>query len=296
MLGIDRVGTGDNFFELGGDSILSIQIVSRASEHGLKITPKQIFEEKTLGRLAAAAGNAEDRPETNDTPAGEIPLTPIQAWFFKRRLPDAGHFNQALLLELEVPLDPALLEQALQALAERHDAMRMQFRKREGGDGGWIAMLADPRETAVFSVEPAGDFEKRCAVAQASLDLGNGPIVRLVLFQGIEESPRLLLVMHHLVVDAVSWRIILDELATACFQLRTGRPVRLPPATTSYARWAMSLAAHAHSPEIRAHLDMFRAIAAAKVSPLARDFEDRLNSKGRPRILQCCLPRKKRAC
>ena len=281
VLGIDRVGTGDNFFELGGDSILSIQIVARASEHGLKITPKQIFEEKTLGRLAAAAGNAEDRLEAEGAPAGEIPLTPIQAWFFERDLPDPGHFNQALLLELEVSLAPALLEQAIQALAVRHDAMRMRFVRR---NGDWITMLADPGETVSLSVEPADNLEKRCAAAQASLDLSNGPLVRLVLFQGVEEPLRLLLVMHHLVVDAVSWRIILDELGTACFQLRTGRPVRLPPQTTSYARWAMILSAHARacarSPEYQAHVDAFRAIDAATVTPLPRDFEDGQNLEG----------------
>jgi non-ribosomal peptide synthase protein (TIGR01720 family) len=279
VLGIDRVGTDDNFFELGGDSILSIQIVARAGEHGLKITPKQIFEEKTLGRLAAAAEKTGDRSETKDEPPGEIPLTPIQVWFFERGLPDPGYFNQALLLEIEVPLDPALLEQALQVLAERHDAMRMQFRKRNGAGVGWTPMLADPRETAVFSVEPAADLEKRCAAAQASLDLGNGPLMRVVLFQDAGERSRLLIVMHHLIVDAVSWRIVLEELGTAYLQLRSGRAVRLPLPSTSYARWAMSLVAHANSSKIRSHLDAFRAIAAP-VTPLPRDFEGGRNLEG----------------
>jgi non-ribosomal peptide synthase protein (TIGR01720 family) len=302
VLGIDRVGTDDNFFELGGDSILSIQIVARASEQGLKITPKQIFEEKTPGRVAAVAGKAEDRleEEEKDVPMGEIPLTPIQAWFFERDLPDAGHFNQALLLEIEVPLAPALLEQAIKILAERHDALRMRFGKR---DSGWGPILATSDETIAFSVEPADDLEKRCAAAQASIDLENGPLVRLVLFQGSGEPPRLLLVMHHLIVDAVSWRIILEELGTACLQLQSGQPVRLPMPATSYARWAASLSALAHSPQIRMHLAAFSSIGSAKVTPLPRDFEGGRNLEGsavhvtvslipeKTRILTTDLPR-----
>ena len=107
----------------------------------MKITPKQIFEEKTLGRVAAVAGKAEDRPEEKDIPAGEISLTPIQAWFFERDLPDAGHFNQSLLLEIAVPLAPILLEQAIKILAERHDALRVRFRRR---DSGWAPIWRLP--------------------------------------------------------------------------------------------------------------------------------------------------------
>ncbi|HVW63441.1 MAG TPA: amino acid adenylation domain-containing protein [Nitrosospira sp.] len=298
VLGIDRVGLDDNFFELGGDSILSIQIVARASEQGLKITPKQIFEEKTLGRLAEAAGmvtgKAEGRLEEKDVPAGEIPLTPIQAWFFERDLPDAEHFNQALLLELEVPLAPEVLERAIKILAERHDVLRMRFRRR---DSGWVPMLAAPDETIAFSVEPSDDLEKRCAAAQASLDLENGPLVRLVLFQGqgTAEPLRLLLVMHHLIVDAVSWRILLEELGTACLQLQSGRPVRLPLPTTSYARWAASLSALAHSPQIGMHLAVFGSIGSARVSSLPHDFEGGRNLEGSAvRVTVSLVPEKTR--
>jgi non-ribosomal peptide synthase protein (TIGR01720 family) len=292
VLGIDRVGIDDNFFELGGDSILSIQIVARASEQGLKITPKQIFEEKTLGRVAAVAGKAENQPEEKDVPTDEIPLTPIQAWFFERDLPDAGHFNQALLLELDVPLAPALLGQAIKILAERHDVLRMRFRKR---DSGWGPILATSDETIAFSAEPADGLEKRCAAAQASLDPENGPLVRLVLFQGSREPPRLLLVMHHLVVDAVSWRIILEELGTTCLQLQSGRPVRLPMPTTSYARWVVSLSALAHSPQIRMHLAAFHSIGSAKVTPLPRDFANGRNLEGSAvRVTVSLIPEKTR--
>ena len=296
VLGIDRVGIDDNFFELGGDSILSIQIVARASEQGLKITPKQIFEEKTLERVAVvagvAAGKTEDRLEEKNVPAGEIPLTPIQSWFFERDLPDAGHFNQALLLELDVLLAPGLLGQAIKIMAERHDALRMRFRRR---DSGWSPVLAASGETIAFSVEPASNLEKRCAAAQESLDLENGPLVRLVLFQNSGEPSRLLLVMHHLIVDAVSWRIILGELGTACLQLQSGRPVCLPMPTTSYARWAASLSALAHSPQIRMHLAAFRSISSTKVAPLPRDFEGSRNLEGSAvRITVSLAPEKTR--
>ena len=155
--------------------------------------------------------------------------------------------------------------------------------------------MAASGETIAFSVEPASNLEKRCAAAQESLDLENGPLVRLVLFQNSGEPSRLLLVMHHLIVDAVSWRIILGELGTACLQLQSGRPVCLPMPTTSYARWAASLSALAHSPQIRMHLAAFRSISSTKVAPLPRDFEGSRNLEGSAvRITVSLAPEKTR--
>src|SRR6185295_19517059 len=134
VLGVERVGVHDNFFALGGDSILSIQVVSRAAQAGLRLTPRDLFEHATVAQLAAivqagAAPVADQRPVT-----GDAPLTPIQRWFFAQELPNPQHWNQSLLLELRRSLDPELLRGALQALLQHHDALRLRFTP---GAGGW---------------------------------------------------------------------------------------------------------------------------------------------------------------
>ncbi|MEM7049901.1 MAG: amino acid adenylation domain-containing protein [Acidobacteriota bacterium] len=254
VLGVPEVGVDDDFFELGGDSILSIRVVAKARQAGFEVSVRQIFEERTVARLAAVAGSAAATRAEQGPVVGEAPLTPIQRRFLEQPGPAPGWFNQALVLELRQAPEAALLEAALGALLSHHDALRGRF---ELGEDGWSqsfgAPLSAPVEGAqggplVVSVELAGlapeQAEERFAAAaeeaQRSLDLEHGPLLRAVLATGPE--PRLLLVIHHLVVDGVSWRILAEDLETAWSQLAAGEEVRLPPKTTSFKAWADWLA------------------------------------------------------
>ncbi|MEA2602727.1 MAG: hypothetical protein QOF89_3719 [Acidobacteriota bacterium] len=254
VLKVDQVGVHDNFFELGGDSILGIQIVARARENGLRITPRQIFERPTIAELAAAAGDGTG-PQPSAIPVeGPVPLTPIQRWFFERDLPDLHHFNQALLLKVPAGLDERALGEAVRRLVDHHDALRLRFRRE---NGGWTQLQA-PDSADPFSVVDLApeEIETRAGEAQAGFDLGRGPLLRAVLFRtGPGEPGRLLLVIHHLVVDAVSWRFLLEDLVTAYGQLRRGEEIRLPAKTTSFQEWAVRLEAWAGSPAARRELD-----------------------------------------
>ena len=188
VLGADQVGIHDNFFGLGGDSILSIQLVSRANEANVRLTPKQVFQYQTIAELAAVAHTGapigtEQRPVT-----GPVPLTPIQRWFFEQDPPDKHHWNMAMMLEARQPLDPLLLERALQQLLEYHDALRLRFVQ---GESGWHQVnsaldqavpfkLVDLSELA--EVEQESAIKSAAAEMQARLDLAKGPILRVALF------------------------------------------------------------------------------------------------------------------
>src|SRR5262249_14225558 len=137
VLGADRVGVHDNFFELGGDSILSMQIVSRANQAGLQLTVKQIFQHQTIFALARVSQTGSTIQAEQGSVEGETPLTPIQLWFLEAELVEAHHFNQSVLLEVDRRVRPAQLEQALWALLKQHDALRLRFARESSGWRQW---------------------------------------------------------------------------------------------------------------------------------------------------------------
>jgi amino acid adenylation domain-containing protein/non-ribosomal peptide synthase protein (TIGR01720 family) len=272
VLGVARVGVHDNFFSLGGDSILTIQVVSRATQAGLPLTPRLLFQHQTVAELAQAAEALQPAHAEQGRVSGPVPLTPIQRDFFERPFPNPHHWNQALLLALTQPLEPELIERALAELANHHDALRHRFAL--SADGWRQACLADaepPRLERIDlrAVPPearAEAIEHAANAAQAGLNLSAGPIWRALWFgAGTGVPSRLALVVHHLVMDGVSWRILLEDLHAACQQLTQGQAVRLPPKTVSFKTWAERLADHARSDRVQAEaaywLDPRRSIA-----------------------------------
>jgi len=188
----------------------------------------------------------------------ESALTPIQQWFFELPLENRAHWNQSLLLEPRQALDAELLRQALLQLVKHHDALRLTFRQ-EGGrwhaehraadDGAWLLWQAQ-----VASFDDCAEVFER---AQRSLAL-DGPLLRALLATTADGTQRLLLVIHHLVVDGVSWRILLEDLESAYRQLAAGQPPRLPARTSSLQAWALCLAEHAGSGALAQELDYWR--------------------------------------
>ncbi len=282
VLGRERVGVHDGFFRLGGDSILSIQVVARARQAGLVVTPRQIFEEQTIAALAAVATPLAAAESEPGEVAGEVPLTPVQRHFFAPRPVAPHHFNQSLLLLVETPLAPAPLARAIVALTAHHDALRLRFVAEEDG---WRSWSAPREESSAFSSldlsalpreRRAGALAAGAAALQAGFDLGRGPLFRAARFvSGGGEPERLLLVAHHLVVDGVSWRILLDDLGTAYGQAAAGSPPMLPARSTSWKRWAERLARHARSAETLGELPYWLSVSAeaAGLAPLPGDGE-----------------------
>ncbi|MCP3957288.1 MAG: amino acid adenylation domain-containing protein [bacterium] len=291
VLRAERIGLDDDFFELGGDSILAIQIVTRAYRDGLRLTTQQVFEQPTIAALAAVATPAL-QPARADGGAvtGTAPLTPVQCWLFHDAdLPERWHFNQSMMLEVRRPIAPAILRRATEILLDHHDALGCRF---ERSARGWRQVfggpqLGDPRPPAPVTALDLSRLEggdrrqallSAAAAVQPSLDLESGPLLRLAWFNlGKEQTPRLLIAVHHLVIDAVSWSILLGDLERICRRLERGRSSDLPPRTTSYRAWADLQAAHADSAEVRSELDFWAARPHA-CPPLPRDFPDGANT------------------
>ncbi|MET0649944.1 MAG: amino acid adenylation domain-containing protein, partial [Pyrinomonadaceae bacterium] len=278
VLGVERPGIHDNFFDLGGDSILSMQIVSRAARAGLKLLTSQVFEHQTVAELARVATAAAQPSQQTGELRGPLPLTPIQRRFFLQHKAEPHHYNQSLMIETPAGLDPSVLRRALHAVVARHDALRLRFRQ-DGSD--WYQQVVDaegvesPLQVEDLSLLPADEREQRlavvCAEAHAGLDLSAGPLLRaLLLTEGDRRKPRLLLVAHHLVIDGVSWRILLEDLAAACGQLQAGAEPSLPDKTTPFGQWATSLA-EAARPDADLDREYWHSVEAAPAAPLPLD-------------------------
>ncbi|OXS22705.1 non-ribosomal peptide synthetase [Pseudomonas fluorescens] len=259
VLNVQQVGLDDNFFELGGDSILSIQVVSRARQAGIHFSPRDLFQHQTVRALAAVATRTEHIRAEQGVLTGRSGLTPIQQWFFETPMPNRQHWNQALLLKPLQLLDPHRLEQALLAVLEHHDALRLSFTRR---DAQWHAEhLGVPRGGVLMQAQ-VRDMAQCTALfndTQRSLDLQHGPLLRALLVDGPEGQQRLLIAIHHLVVDGVSWRVLLEDLQTVYRQLSAGQSVSLPAKTSALRDWAARLQAYAGSESLREELAVWQA-------------------------------------
>ncbi|MFL9453891.1 condensation domain-containing protein [Tolypothrix bouteillei VB521301_2] len=279
VLRLKQVGIYDNFFELGGDSILSIQIIFKAKKAGLQLTAKQIFEHQTIAELAAAANVTQTAKAEQGPVSGLIPLTPIQHWFFEQNLPEPHHFNQSFLLEVPQTFDPALLSQVVQQLLVHHDALRLRF---VHSGSGWEQINANPDDTIPFShvnlstipdAEQKAAIEATAASLQTSLNLSSGPIMRVALFTlGTNKLSRLLIVIHHLAVDGVSWRILLEDLLSAYQQIGRGEAIKFPSKTTSFKHWATQLTSYARSDTAQKELTYWQGISHTRISRLPVDY------------------------
>ncbi|WP_128430374.1 non-ribosomal peptide synthetase [Streptomyces cyaneus] len=243
VLGVDRVGVHDNFFELGGDSILSIQVVTRARQAGLRVTSKLMFVHQTVAALAEAVEVAEAPAAVEETLSGRVEFTPIQRWFFAEHTVNPDQYAMSVQVELAPGTEVALLERALRAVVEHHDALRMRYTRTVEG---WVQEYGDPVTEGLLVTGDPADADAAALAAQESLELASGRLVRGVFFDGALR-PRLFLAVHHLVMDGVSWRIVLEDLATAYEQLAAGHPVGLGAKTSSYQRWSDRLTEHVRS-------------------------------------------------
>jgi non-ribosomal peptide synthase protein (TIGR01720 family) len=292
VLRLDRVGVHDNFFELGGDSILSIQIVSRAAQAGVRLTVRQIFQHQTIAELAEAA-QVRVAEEAEEDFRGGVPLTPIQRRFFEQRLSSPHHYNQSVMLKPRRELRPAWLKKAVRLLLSRHGAFRLRY---EQAAEGWRQHYAEREASEVFTwvdlsglpeTGRRGAIERVCGRLQASLNLESGPLMRLAYFElGAEAGSRLFWVIHHLAVDGVSWRILLEELESAYEQLEEGREVELPARTSTFGRWARELSLLSEEDALRGELEYWAGAEREGLEPLPRDMVGGVNVTGSERSTQ----------
>jgi amino acid adenylation domain-containing protein/non-ribosomal peptide synthase protein (TIGR01720 family) len=283
VLGLKTISINDNFFELGGDSILAIQIIAKANQEGLEITPKQLFGYQTIAQLAILAETTAATEIDQGLVTGEVPLTPIQQWFFEQNWPERHHFNQSILLEVPNNLQPDLLKQTISKLLYHHDALRLRFIQK--GEK-WQQNHSDDCNSFAFELvdlshlycdEQVTTLAEISEVQQRTLKIDQGPLMAVVFFK-LGDSGRLLIVIHHLAVDGVSWRIILEDLATIYQQLESQDSQELPPKTSSFKTWAEELQNYAQTPEFNTQFKYWLNRDLPSVFPLPLDYQGEAKS------------------
>ena len=296
ILGREQLGVEDDFFEMGGDSMRIIHLVARARQSGLALTPAQVFQHPTIAGLAEVAGVSQAAQAEQDRVTGPVPLTPIQHFFFERQSIDPHHWNWAFLREAPLKLDPALLTATFRHLLAHHDALRLRFQQTAGG---WRQVNAEMDETVPLKVidlsglAAAAQKEAVGSAAtalQGSLNLESGPLLRVAYFElGEERNDRMLLIFHHLVVDVISTRILMEDFQTVYQQLSRGEAVRLPAKTTSFREWSRRLSEHAQSAEIRQELSYWVEAVSAEAPALPRDYPGGDNNEASAALVSTAL-------
>jgi amino acid adenylation domain-containing protein/non-ribosomal peptide synthase protein (TIGR01720 family) len=287
-LKVERVGIHDNLFDLGGDSIISLQITTRANQAGLHLTPKQLFERQTIAELAAVAGTAQNAEAEQGLVTGSVPFTPIQLWFFDHELPQPDAWTMSLMVDVCENIKPDLLEQALQGLLAHHDVLRARF-ARVDGQAGWrqtITKDGPPPAFQVIDLSRLPESEQEARVAQtmaqveAGHDLAEGRLIGAAYFEGGgHQSNRLFISVHHVAVDGFSWSILLEDLETAYYQLSRGEAISLPAKTISVKSWADGLAELAQSAEPRQELSHWLSVFDEVKSDIPVDNPGGANSE-----------------
>ncbi|WP_443677743.1 amino acid adenylation domain-containing protein [Mycobacterium florentinum] len=257
VLGLPRVGIDDSFFDLGGDSIMSLQVVARARAAGVMCRARDIFVEQTVARLARAATVSTD-DFVADVGVGEVVATPIMRWLHSIEGP-VDQFNQTMVVQAPAGVGEADVVAVLQALLDRHDMLRLHV--DDDGAGGWSLWVPDPGSVdaggCVRSVDVLSDEALVEARARLNPDAG---VMLSALW--VATTGQLVLIVHHLAVDGVSWRILLEDINIAWSLHRGGQPIALPAGGTSFVKWSSLLTEYAYRPEVVAHEQVWQEVAA----------------------------------
>ena len=278
LLGREKIGIHDNFFAIGGDSIKALQIVARAFEQGYKMEMKQIYSHPTIAELTPYLREAVHQGEQGIV-TGELPLTPIQMGFVEEVINDPFHFNQAVMLRLDERLEPDTVSAIFTKIQEQHDALRISL-KRSGADSilqnNDLSHLCSVQEFDLTTVEDEHRDQvltEKATSIQSSIDLENGPLMKIGLFH-LKESDRLLIVIHHLVVDGISWRVLFEDLEKLYQQHKEGQPFNLSFKTTSFKEWSHKLSDYANSKQALREVDYWTKLTNETYDTIPRDFPD----------------------
>ncbi|RXK31010.1 plipastatin synthetase [Bacillus velezensis] len=282
VLGTENIAADQSFFELGGDSIKALQVSARLHQAGKQIAVKDIFSRPTIRELAPYV-RTERQPVSQAPAEGEVKWSPVHKWFFTQDMKEANHFNQSVMLTRTNSIDEEALRKTLKAITVHHDALRLVCKKDE--EKGLLlfnrpADLADEQLYSLTILETEGDehekerfVKRRVAELQRNMDLENGPLVQAGLFRS-EAEDYLFLTVHHLAVDGISWRILLEDLASAYEQAVSGQEIKLPPKTMSFKTYTEQLADYAESRQLLQQAEYWREIEHYETESLPYEQAD----------------------
>jgi amino acid adenylation domain-containing protein/non-ribosomal peptide synthase protein (TIGR01720 family) len=275
VLGRSPIDINDNFFMIGGDSIKAIQIAARLGLDGYSVSISDIFQAPTIAQLAPKIKESHPLAEQSFV-TGKIPLTPIQKRFFQEKTNEIHHFNQSVLLYSERGFEAEEVKAVFTKIQQHHDALRMTFTREKTGDT--IQYNHGPGHPLSLKVtdlrnkpDPLAELEKEANRIQAAIDLENGNLMKLGLFR-MDDGDRLLIVVHHLVIDGVSWRILLEDIQALFQQYANKESLKLPPRTDSFKRWSEELQKYANSPQLLGEMEYWQELESRDIPPLGQDF------------------------
>jgi amino acid adenylation domain-containing protein/non-ribosomal peptide synthase protein (TIGR01720 family) len=282
VLGTKRLGIHDNFFDLGGQSMLAMRAVMLAGRNGVLLGPRSIFQHPTIAELAEAVDDAQADLTASgsiEAPTGPVPLTPAQIRFLRERENfDPHRWNFSILMEAD-RLSPDAIRGSLEVLMEHHDALRLRL-VDQGGE--WNQHIEESAghvsfETHDLAVLPAEAQRERleavCAELQSSLNLSQGPVLRVAHFRCAPvQADRLFFTLHHFVMDVLSWGIFWEDFESVYSQILEGRVPRLPAKTTSFRHWSLRLRELAESELVRKTIPVWLGLPWTTVASLPVDF------------------------
>ncbi|RJS52818.1 non-ribosomal peptide synthetase [Bacillus subtilis] len=282
VLGIQRIGIEDSFFELGGDSIKALQVSARLGRYGLSLQVSDLFRHPKIKDLSPFIRKSERIIEQGPV-QGDVPWTPVQQWFFSQDIEERHHFNQSVMLFHSGRLSENALRPALKKLAEHHDALRMVYRN----DGRrWIQINQGIHESQLYSLRTSDlsqsesgwetQIKQEVADLQQSINLQEGPLLHAALFKTLT-GDYLFLAIHHLVVDGVSWRILLEDLSAGYQQAAAGQTIQLPPKTDSYQEYARRIQEYAQSSKLIREEAYWRGVEEQQAAELPYEIPHHVN-------------------
>ncbi len=283
VLGLEKVGIRSNYFELGGDSIMSIRVVARITEAGYQLTLKEMFKHQTVAELATALSmGCNVVAAEQGLVTGDVPLTPVQCWFFEQEPVNPHYFNQWMVIPTPPALDCDKMRKAVAVVTDHHDALRIRYRQVDARN--WTQYNSDVSETIPFSmVDLSAIPDRECEHIinvefdrlQRSLDLEKGPLFQVCWFNpGPHQGGRLLVVVHHLVMDIVSWTVLIEDIMIVYRQLDDSKEVRLPVKTSSFKQWSQTLIEFADSHDLKEEIPYWLSICKRPFQPLPVDSID----------------------
>ncbi|WP_406617652.1 amino acid adenylation domain-containing protein [Bacillus velezensis] len=277
VLGMKSIGINYNYYEIGGDSIKSILVVSELQKYGLKLEVRDLMKYPHIKDLSAHVKSADIQADQSIV-EGDVDLTPIQKWFIEQRFEQENHYNQAFMLYKKSGIEEKAIETAFLELVRHHDALRMQFKKENGEIKQWNRGIKQAKETFTLEVfdmtqteDPAMAIESLADRMQNELSLEKGILIKLAVFK-TKNGDHLLLTIHHMIIDGVSWRILLEDFETAYLQTVNGNKVELETKTASFKEWARQLKEYANSKALQKEAGYWETIETAIIEPLPKDF------------------------
>ncbi|NEZ84183.1 amino acid adenylation domain-containing protein [Clostridium botulinum] len=277
VLGVENLGINHSFFDLGGDSIKAIRLISKLKKHGYKLEIKDLFKYNTIKDVSNRITLDENSIINQELVKGKIDLIPIQKWFFEKDFIDNHHWNQAVMLFNEEGFNESIIKKVFDKITEHHDALRIVFKNEKedvlqfnrGLEGELYSLeVFDYRSVENYKKE----IENKCNKLQSSINLSNGPLVKLGMFK-TKEGDHLLIFIHHLVIDGVSWRILLEDFSLIYNMELNNKPITLQEKTNSFKEWSTYIKEYANSKDLLQEEEYWENIENTKIKKIPKDNE-----------------------